>query len=380
MADGQTMPGLFGAVSRTCEPGRKFAEQQSGDQFTVSKSVDTALQLFIGLCFGAASPVFCNILVRLWEWARFWCTAKQPPGEAAQPLLPRQPQDAPPDGEDAPPDGEDLDPNRLLPGHRLEERLHCLEERLHCLEERLHCLEERLHRLEERLHCLEERQALEAQENARRSDQGWARVIMWTILVIGFIGYSVGSSLSATMPAGSSGLSASEHCGPYGLRKDAGAEAQDKDDLLQAKKEGEARQYGRDCYGHSSLAIPDQCNFFVGQAIPYDVHLEQECPFKDINLCPGGGYTAARFTTGLVDASLLGINAEKAPKFNRTLICVPLDMNQGFIKEIPPDSQHHDYRYEYHLGPVSGSEHHSDYTFRTLGDPFKWDMPGYSMR
>jgi hypothetical protein len=312
--------GTLGSSKLHVRTRSQVAEQQSGDQYTVSKSVDTALQLFIGLCFGAASPVFCDILVRLWEWARFWCTAEQ-----------RQ---------------DDEEAQLLDEGQR----------------------------------DLDEGQAPGAQGNARRPDQGWARVITWTILVIGFIGYSVGSSLSAAMPAGSSGLSASEHCGPYGLRSDAGAEAQDKDDLFQAKKEGEARQYGRDCYGHSSLAIPDHCNFFVGQAIPYDVHLEQECPFKDINLCPGGGYTAARFTTGLVDASLLGINAEKAPKFNRTLICVPLDMNQGFIKEIPPDSQHHDYRYEYHLGPVSGSEHHSDYTFRTLGDPFKWDMPGYSMR
>jgi hypothetical protein len=200
------------------------------------------------------------------------------------------------------------------------------------------------------------------------------------VLIAVFIAYSVAGSFSTTIPVESSGLSASKHCGSWSLRKDAGKEAEDDDDLLQAQKEMRAAQYGRDCYGRRSITSPDRCAFFESQTISYNVQIGQECPFRDKHFCAGGGYTAARFTTGLVDASVLGINTDKPPKFNRTTICVPLYLDQGFVKEIPPGHHNHDYQYEYHLGPVSDSEYHSNYTFRTFGDPFKWDVPAYSVR
>jgi hypothetical protein len=183
------------------------------------------------------------------------------------------------------------------------------------------------------------------------------------------------------MPADSLGLSASKHCGSWSLDfKNAGNELRDNDDLLQAQKEMRAGQYGRDCYGHRSVTSPAQCAFFDNQTISYEVLKGQDCPFADRDICAGGGYTAVRFSTGLVEASVLGINSPKAPKFNRTTVCVPLKLKDEFVKEIPPDTQHRDYRYEYYFGPVSGSEHSSNYTFRTFGDPFTWDIPAYSVR
>lgn len=205
-------------------------------------------------------------------------------------------------------------------------------------------------------------------------------MILSVVLIAISLAYSVAGSFSTTIPVESSGLSASKHCGSWSLRKDAGKEAEDDDDLIQAQKEMRAAQYGRDCYGHRSVTSPDRCTFFESQTITYNVQTGQECPFKDKHFCAGGGYTAARFTTGLVDASVLGINTGKPPKFNRTTICVPLDLDQGFVKEIPPDPHHHDYQYEYHLGPVNDSDYHSNYTFRMFGDPFKWDVPAYSVR
>jgi hypothetical protein len=155
----------------------------------------------------------------------------------------------------------------------------------------------------------------------------------------------------------------------------------DTDDLLQAQKETRSGQYARDCYGQRSVTNPDHCNFFNSQAILYDdILLEQECPFEYFSLCAGGGYTAVRFSTGLVEASKIGINSPNPPKFNRTTICVPLNMEQGFIKEIPPDKQHRDYQYEYDLGPVGNSEYQSNHTFHMFGDPFEWAVPAYSVR
>jgi hypothetical protein len=218
-------------------------------------------------------------------------------------------------------------------------------------------------------------------ENAKRSSRSWPSEALSVLLILAYLAFAVAGSFATTMPADSLGLSASKHCGSWSLDfKNAGNELKDNDDLLQAQKEMRAGQYGRDCYGHRSVTSPAQCAFFDNRTISYEVLKGQDCPFTDRGICAGGGYTAVRFSTGLVEASVLGINSPKAPKFNRTTVCVPLELKIEFVKEIPPDTQHRDYRYEYYFGPVDDSEYSSNYTFRTFGDPFTWDIPAYSVR
>lgn len=217
-------------------------------------------------------------------------------------------------------------------------------------------------------------------ESAKSATRGWISMIASIMLLVLSMAFAVAGSFSSTIPADSLGLSASVDCGSWSLRTDAGKEAEDSDDLLQAQKEMRAGQYGKDCYGHRPVTNPDRCTFFNSQSIPYSVQVGRECPFKDKNFCASGGYTAARFTTGLVDANVLGINSRRTPKFNRTSICVPLNIDQGFVRELAPDTEHRDYQYEYYLGQVEDSGYHSDYTYRMFGDPFQWDVPAYSIR
>jgi len=218
-------------------------------------------------------------------------------------------------------------------------------------------------------------------ENAKRPSRSWFSTALSVLLILAYLAFAAAGSFATTMPADSLGLSASKHCGSWSLDfKNAGNELKDNDDLLQVQKEMRAGQYGRDCYGHRSVPSPAQCAFFDNQTISYEVLKGQDCPFTDRDICAGGGYTAVRFSTGLVEASVLGINSPKAPKFNRTTVCVPLELKNEFVKEIPPDIQHRDYRYEYYFGPVKDSEYSSNYTFRTFGDPFTWDIPAYSVR
>jgi hypothetical protein len=143
-----------------------------------------------------------------------------------------------------------------------------------------------------------------------------------------------------------------------------------------------AGQYARDCYGTRSVTSPGRCNFFATQSIPYpEPELEQTCPFRDTTLCAGGDTTAVKFSTGLVDASILGFNSDTTPKFKRTTICVPLNLNQGFVDIEPPSPHHSVTRYVYNLGPVNDSEQYSsNYTFTLFGDSFKWGISAYSVR
>jgi len=356
-------------------------------QYTTSERTNTALQLIIGVLFGAAWPLLSDILVRANGWWGYWYHG------------PSEKQNR---GTESIADADDrmplLDERQRHASSPTENHADTLETRDDAESGQTRAL------------VLYQRRSLASNnggssvsnnggssasnnggssasnslaspaQSVKESARGWKSMSLSLVLIAISLAYLVAGSFSTTMPVELLGLSASKHCGSWSLRKDAGKEAEDDDDLLQAQKEMRAGQYGRDCYGHRSVTSPDRCAFFESQTISYNVQIGQECPFKDKNFCAGGGYTAARFTTGLVDASVLGINTGKPPKFNRTTICVPLYLDQGFVKEIPPGPHYHDYQYEYYLGPVNDSDYHSNYTFRMFGDPFKWDVPAYSVR
>ncbi|KAK6209034.1 hypothetical protein LQW54_006634 [Pestalotiopsis sp. IQ-011] len=58
-------------------------------------------------------------------------------------------------------------------------------------------------------------------------------------------------------------------CGPWDLKKNADRRVRDFDNLLLAKKESRAANYGRDCYASHSVYTPGRCDFFETSEIEY---------------------------------------------------------------------------------------------------------------
>lgn len=213
------------------------------------------------------------------------------------------------------------------------------------------------------------------------SRQRRAQITWWTsfILILICISLNVAGMFVTKIPAKEAALSGSKRCGYWGLIDDANAAAVDADTLLQGEKQTIAGQYARDCYGPRSATSTNHCSMFREQAIDItDIEMHQQCPFVNDTYCPGTGFTAVKFTTGLVDAKTIGVNVEKAPKLNRTMMCVPLDIKAGFVEDLNEGNETG--QYGYRLGSVGSVENTSNFTFRTWGDTFEYDVRSYTMR
>jgi hypothetical protein len=194
-----------------------------------------------------------------------------------------------------------------------------------------------------------------------------------------------GVAIITQLPVNSSGLVDSQTCGSWSLRDDAGDGATDLYDLDQAQKERRAAQYARDCYAGQRSDGPDLCEFFAHPRIPYEiVESKEHCPFADVDFCDKP-YGAIKFSTGRISSSIIGINSLNPPKFRRTTVCTPLNVKgnpQHFVRRVAGDGTPGSapYVYEYDLGQTRSSVSDGNYTFRTMGDAFGWDIPGYSVR
>ena len=161
----------------------------------------------------------------------------------------------------------------------------------------------------------------------------WTAKVTSLLIVVFGIAYIVAGTFVTTIPTDQAALSGSMKCGVWGLVGKAQGEAQNKDALIQGQKETRAGQYARDCYGPQPAASLGQCSIFMKPYVPaFREKRKLECPFLDESYCAGDGFTAAKFTTDLADAASIGINAKRPPKFNRTTICVPLNLRQGFVE------------------------------------------------
>ena len=317
-------------------------------RITVTKGSSVFIQLSLGVLLGAATPCVSAILTRCWEWilyGRHLLATRSSPSRNPQqnlgegePLLNR----------DGQPNADDNNIQQPRPAHPALPAP-----------------------------PLPDDQAApegvdELNEPVDNPQKPGSPIIPWTvslIAIIASIGWAVASSFAAQLPADSLGLLDSKFCGSWNLMPDLGESVKADDALHRSQKERRAGEYARACYDSRSAASPDQCTFFGTQSIDYKTS-KVGCPFKDKTICAGGNAPIARrFTTDLVDARHIGINAANPPKFNRTSICVPLNLNHGYVMEIPPDKYHYDYRYEYHLGARNSSNFYSNYTFQTAGDP-----------
>lgn len=208
-------------------------------------------------------------------------------------------------------------------------------------------------------------------------DINYAKYVSILPLLFG-TGYIIAGSFVTKYPDGEAALSNSRTCGAWGLVNGANPTAQNEDALYQGELETRVGQYARDCYGQQSPASLTQCLLFKQQKIASTRHTGEQCPFENNTYCWGDGYAAAKFTTDLVDSKHIGINANNAPKFNRTTICVPLDLDAGFVEDLGEGVRKGEWGYR--LGPVSSDEYTSEYTFRQYGDPFTYDVRSYTMR
>jgi hypothetical protein len=76
------------------------------------------------------------------------------------------------------------------------------------------------------------------------------------------------------------------------------------------------------------------------------------------------------------DASDLGINVAAAYKLRRMTTCVPLSMEEPYVRTSVDKNGKKTFWYQ-HLQPVDGSE---DYVWSTSGDPFEDNVSGYTVR
>jgi len=198
-------------------------------------------------------------------------------------------------------------------------------------------------------------------------------IVITTVLFGLFVAQSVAGVFSAKIASDKSGLSSSTYCGIWQFDPKAGGEAVDRADMKNYYEEARASQYARNCYGSPDPTSTLSCRVFYNQSIAFSTSTRQKCPFSSVELCLGGLHSATTFDTGLVDASVIGINAAQTHKFRRITTCSPLNMSEPYIRKGSRDANDTVYRYYY------GAKENTDYTFRTSGHPFEWLVPVYSV-
>jgi hypothetical protein len=199
-------------------------------------------------------------------------------------------------------------------------------------------------------------------------------IMITTILFLGFVASVLAAIFSAKVGTDSVARSSSKHCGFWVLDNEAGDKAQDLDDLYRLQKEARASHYARTCYNKPVVMAPTACNFFYNQSIRFSTKSQQLCPFESAEMCISR-YSAVIFDTGLVDASVIGINARGTHKFRRKTTCSPLKMTEPYVRKVSPeDSNSTAFRYYY------GETDNAEYTFNTSGSPFDWLVPVYSVK
>ena len=188
------------------------------------------------------------------------------------------------------------------------------------------------------------------------------------------VAQAIAGVFSAKIASDKAGLSSSKYCGIWQFNEDAGGERADRDDWYNYQKEARASQYARTCYNSQDPTEPFSCRIFYNQSIAYTTKIHQSCPFASSELCHDGLYSAVSFDTGYVDASVIGINSEKTPKFRRETSCSPLNMSEPYV--LPSSSGTNSTAYQYYYGPKDNT----NFTFNTSGQPFEWLVPVYSVK
>lgn len=200
-------------------------------------------------------------------------------------------------------------------------------------------------------------------------------IVIATVLFGLFIAQAVAGVFSTKIVSDRAGLSSSQRCGIWQYDDDAGEDEAYRQDLLNNhNKEARASQYARTCYDSGDSSAPFSCNMFYNQSIAYKTLTNQRCPFASPDMCLEGLYSAITFDTGLVDATIIGINAPSTHKLRRKTTCSPLNMSEPYVQSVSSSTNE---TYHYHYGSKKDG---TAYTFDTSGRPFQWLAPVYSVK
>ena len=142
-------------------------------------------------------------------------------------------------------------------------------------------------------------------------------VVIVNVLFGVFVALTVAGVFSAKIQSDKVGLSSSSQCGIWRPDEKAGVEIADLEDLKSYTEEAQASQYARNCYGPQDQYKTLSCGYSYNESIEFTTTPDEECPFTSQELCLGGFYSAIRFDTGKVDASVLGINDRQRHMFRR---------------------------------------------------------------
>ncbi|KAK8102426.1 hypothetical protein PG984_015572 [Apiospora sp. TS-2023a] len=212
--------------------------------------------------------------------------------------------------------------------------------------------------------------------------QRWPEVIVAISIATMGVFYAFAGGAVGELPANTIGLTNSEDCGFWELKRNADWRIQDNGDVVQAEKEMRAARYGKECYGDAQAGQSTGCDIFQDAEIAHSLE-KVDCPFPCPNpdncICANGIYnSAARLDTGTFRVDKLGLNAVHLPLVRRTSTFVPLNIDHGFVvdKSVSDD----DFVFKYYLGSINNTAGFRNFTFSMHGLPFNWDISAYAVR
>jgi hypothetical protein len=175
----------------------------------------------------------------------------------------------------------------------------------------------------------------------------------------------IASIISAGLATDTIARSNTDTCGTYVYRSNSKNSSSFVE--FEHRVEAESGLYANECYGASSLI--ENCNKFYNQTISYSLNNSADCPF-DGEVCHGLN-NSIMFTTGLVPASVLGIDVAKPLLFSRTMTCSPLVTGPEYVSIGISDLGEEQWEYWY-------GRSLADYTWANPVQESSWEIKGYS--
>ena len=196
------------------------------------------------------------------------------------------------------------------------------------------------------------------------------------LYLLAYLGVLACGVLTAQLATDSTAISASPDCGLY--LPDSSLDAETAIRISRPYEfdaQLESAALAQSCY--KTPAATDNCNFFTHRSIDFSVQRNAPCPFED-GLCHGGPKSAISFSTGPINARVIGINAPKTYEFRRNSNCSPLNMNETFIRQSKDDGGRVHHYYYGSATPLAGPE--TDWCYRTRDAAYMPDAPGYLVK
>jgi hypothetical protein len=167
------------------------------------------------------------------------------------------------------------------------------------------------------------------ESNAQRKNERVPvkKLLKVVLLAVSYFGILACSTLTASLATDSTALSNHPACGIYEDPPNSSDEASFKKVAFNAELESAA--LAEKCFNVGAGA--DGCNFFLQQSIPYRVS-STPCPFQDSTMCSISDSQIVHFSTGPVDARVIGINTPIRMQFSRSTTCSPITVNETFVK------------------------------------------------